>query len=77
VLSAGSIRGAQRAVATRWEQVLVAGALVAAGLAIWLTLRAGFLTYPGWLAAQKADFVLGPISSASTGITSARRTASA
>lgn len=40
---------------------MVVVGLVAAALAIWLTLRAGFLAYPGWLAAQKADFILGPI----------------
>jgi signal transduction histidine kinase len=45
----------------RWERGLVVGSAVAAALAIWLTLRAGFLAYPGWLAAQKADFILGPI----------------
>jgi len=34
----------------RW----VAGAAVAAAaLAVWVTLRADFLAYPGWLAAQK------------------------
>ena len=26
-----------------------------------MTLRADFLAYPGWLAAQKADFILGPV----------------
>jgi signal transduction histidine kinase len=41
--------------------VLVVAGLAAAALAIWVTLRAGFLAYPGWLAAQKADFILGPI----------------
>lgn len=29
--------------------------------AIWVTLDASFLEYPGWLAAQKADFIIGPI----------------
>ena len=28
---------------------------------VWLTLRADFLAHPGWLAAQKADFILGPV----------------
>jgi signal transduction histidine kinase len=28
---------------------------------VWVTLSADFLTYPGWLAAQKADFILGPV----------------
>jgi hypothetical protein len=30
-------------------------------LAICLTLRAGFLAYPGWLAAQEAELSFGPI----------------
>ncbi|MFL5681481.1 MAG: histidine kinase [Chloroflexota bacterium] len=29
--------------------------------ALWVTLSADFLTYPGWLAVQKADFILGPV----------------
>jgi len=45
----------------RWESaVLVVGVLTAAA-AVWITLDAGFLQYPGWLAAQKADFILGPV----------------
>jgi signal transduction histidine kinase len=28
---------------------------------LWVTLSADFLTYPGWLAVQKADFILGPV----------------
>ncbi|HET9738311.1 MAG TPA: ATP-binding protein [Solirubrobacteraceae bacterium] len=28
---------------------------------MWVTLSADFLTYPGWLAVQKADFILGPV----------------
>jgi hypothetical protein len=35
--------------------------LVSAVAAVWLTLRDGFLAYPGWLAVQKADFILGPV----------------
>jgi signal transduction histidine kinase len=34
---------------------------VAAAAAVVVTLRADFLTYPGWLALQKADLILGPI----------------
>jgi hypothetical protein len=34
-------------------------ALAAAVVAVGLTLRAGFLAYPGWLAAQKADLIVG------------------
>ena len=36
-------------------------AFAAAALAVWMTLRADFLAYPGWLAAQKADIILGPV----------------
>jgi hypothetical protein len=44
-----------------WWQVAVGAAAVgAAALAVAVTLRADFLRYPGWLAAQKADFVIGP-----------------
>src|SRR4051794_9986432 len=47
---------------TRARDGVLAGlALAAAGAAVWATLAAGFLRYPGWLAAQKADFILGPV----------------
>jgi signal transduction histidine kinase len=36
-------------------------ATAAAVTAVWVTLNAGFLAYPGWLAAQKADLILGPV----------------
>ncbi len=36
-------------------------AVVASAAAVWVTLSADFLSYPGWLAAQKADFILGPV----------------
>ena len=36
-------------------------AIAAAALAVWVTLGADFLAYPGWLAAQKADIILGPV----------------
>lgn len=45
----------------KWESAVAAIAIVAAIAAVWITLRADFLAYPGWLAAQKADFILGPI----------------
>ena len=45
----------------RWEGALAAGAVAAATVAIWVTSRAGFLAYPGWLAVQKADLIIGPI----------------
>lgn len=44
-----------------WWQAGVAVVAVAAGVvAVWVTLPADFLRYSGWLAAQKADFVIGP-----------------
>jgi hypothetical protein len=63
--------------ALRWEVVVPAAALAAAVVAVWVTLEADFLAYPGWLAAQKADLVLGPRSSASTGSACGRRAGSA
>jgi signal transduction histidine kinase len=45
----------------RWELGLVVFGVVASIAAVWVTLDARFLEYPGWLAAQKADFILGPI----------------
>jgi hypothetical protein len=36
-------------------------AVVAAVAAFWITIQASFLKYPGWLAVQKADFILGPV----------------
>jgi hypothetical protein len=48
--------------AVPWWQVTVAAvAMVAAGIAVSVTLNADFLAHPGWLAAQKADFILGPV----------------
>src|SRR5215207_9758207 len=45
-----------------WSQVaVVVGGVVAGGVAVWVTLLADFLRYPAWLAAQKADFVIGPV----------------
>lgn len=44
-----------------WETAVAVVAVVSAILAFWLTLRAGFLRYPAWLAVQKADFILGPV----------------
>src|SRR3954454_4636090 len=43
------------------KAAVVLVAFVAAAVAVWVTLDAGFLRYPGWLAAQKADLVLGPV----------------
>jgi signal transduction histidine kinase len=44
-----------------WQVVVAVAAVVAAAAAVWLTLAADFLAYPGWLAAQKADLILGPV----------------
>jgi signal transduction histidine kinase len=43
------------------DKWVAAVAVAAAAVAVWVTLDAGFLTYPGWLAAQKADLILGPV----------------
>jgi signal transduction histidine kinase len=43
-------------------QLLVAGTAVCAAVAtVWVTATADFLAHPGWLAVQKADFILGPV----------------
>jgi hypothetical protein len=44
----------------RWESAVAVG-VVGAIAALWMTLQAQFLAHPGWLAIQKADFILGPI----------------
>ena len=54
-------RSTRRPGAPSWELVLAAIAVIGAVAAIWITLNADFLAYPGWLAVQKADFILGPI----------------
>jgi signal transduction histidine kinase len=46
---------------TSWEIAVLAAGIAAATVAVVLTLRADFLAYPGWLAVQKADLILGPI----------------
>ena len=43
------------------QVAVLLGAIAAAAAALWVTLSADFLTYPGWLAVQKADFILGPV----------------
>ena len=40
---------------------ILAAAALAAALAVWVTVRGDFLAHPGWLAAQKADIILGPV----------------
>jgi signal transduction histidine kinase len=44
-----------------WQIGILLAAIAASVAAVWVTLAADFLTYPGWLAAQKADFILGPV----------------
>jgi signal transduction histidine kinase len=44
-----------------WQVAVLLGAIAASAAALWVTLSADFLTYPGWLAVQKADFILGPV----------------
>ena len=45
----------------RSQAILAVAAFAMAAAAVWVTLRADFLAYPGWLAAQKADIILGPV----------------
>ena len=47
--------------ARRWKHALTALAVAASALAVWVTATADFLAQPGWLAAQKTDFILGPV----------------
>jgi signal transduction histidine kinase len=54
-------RAATRLGATSWQLLVGAAAVLAAIAAVWVTLEAEFLKYPGWLAVQKADFILGPV----------------
>jgi signal transduction histidine kinase len=61
VTSAGVVLDAARPVAARWEYAVLVVGIAAAALALWVTARAGFLAHPGWLAVEKADFILGPI----------------
>jgi signal transduction histidine kinase len=44
-----------------WEIAVLLAAIAASAAALWITLSADFLSYPGWLAVQKADFILGPV----------------
>src|SRR5215213_6426971 len=44
-----------------WEWGVLLGAIAASAAALAVTLSADFLTYPGWLAVQKVDFILGPV----------------
>jgi len=42
------------------ETIVLVPAVAAAAGAVWATLDADFLRYPGWLSVQKADLILGP-----------------
>src|SRR5215213_434282 len=44
-----------------WQVAVLLAAIAASVAALWVTLSADFLTYPGWLAVQKVDFILGPV----------------
>jgi signal transduction histidine kinase len=65
--SRGTVASSRRALAwrsalpRRWEVAVAVVAAVAAGAALWITPNARFLAHPGWLAVQKADFILGPV----------------
>ena len=59
--AAGARLAAIRLGGMSWQLVVGAAAVLAAVAAVWVTLEADFLRYPGWLAVQKADFVLGPV----------------
>src|SRR3954454_11539222 len=44
-----------------WQVAVLLAGIAASAVALWVTLSADFLTYPGWLAVQKADFIIGPV----------------
>ena len=60
----------------RWELAVSGVAVLAAAIAVWATLRADFLAHPGWLALQKADFILDRSRSGCTGGVDGRRAGS-
>ena len=55
-----SASGSFGPISTRHVAIAVVAG-VAAAAAVWVTLESDFLAYPGWLAAQKADLILGPV----------------
>ena len=63
-------RGARRRDSAWWQGAIAVAAIVCGVVAVGVTLSADFLRYPEWLAAQKADFVIG---SALTGVYWLRR----
>jgi signal transduction histidine kinase len=46
---------------TARDAVLLVLAVLFSAIALFVTLDADFLAHPGWLAVQKADFILGPV----------------
>src|SRR4051812_36071233 len=58
---ASSARRGRRRDSVRWQVAVGVGAVAAGLVAVWVTLPADFLRYHAWLAAQKADFVIGPV----------------
>ena len=54
-------RPARRRDSVAWQLAVAVAATATAVVAVWVTLSADFLRYPEWLAAQKADFVIGPV----------------
>jgi signal transduction histidine kinase len=56
-----SVASGRSVLTRRWELAAFLVALVAGVVALWVTLDARFLAYPGWLAVQKADFIVGPV----------------
>ena len=57
---ATSVHRERRRDSAWWQAVVTVAAIAAAVVAVAVTLRAEFLRYPEWLAAQKADFIIGP-----------------
>src|SRR4051794_39242994 len=43
------------------QVAVLLAAIAASAVALWVTLSGHFLAYPGWLAGQKAHFILGPV----------------
>jgi signal transduction histidine kinase len=56
-----ALRSPRRHEGPWWELGILAAGVAAAAVAVVVTLQADFLEYPGWLAVQKADLILGPI----------------
>src|SRR3954452_12784643 len=54
-------RDEQQLSSRQTTMVVLAVAAAAAAVAVWATLAADFLRYPGWLSVQKADLILGPV----------------